>query len=233
MKDQILVNDKEIVVPGEKIVQGMSYLPGPGTARCDDYVVAQRVGIIRIDGKVVKLISLNGTYMPKVSDKIIGKVTDVLLSGWRLDINCAYSAVLTMKDATSEFIPRGADLTKYYDLGDWMVCQVVNVTSQKLIDVSMKGPGLKKIEGGRFIKVSPFKVPRIIGKEGSMVTTIKEATKCNIIVGQNGMIWISGEPEQEVIAFEAIKKIESEAHLEGLTDTITKWLEERTKGGAL
>lgn len=232
MKDQVLVKDKEIVVPGEKLVQGMSYLPGPGTRRSGDFVVAQRLGMLRIDGKVAKLIPLNGPYNPKVRDKIIGKVSDVLMSGWRLDINCAYSAVLTMKDATSEFIPRGANLTKYYDLGDWVVCQVVNVTSQKLVDVSMKGPGLRKLEDGRFMKVSPFKVPRIIGKEGSMVTMIKQATNCNIVVGQNGVIWISGKPEDEVIACEAIEKIDKEAHLSGLTDRMDAWLKNRTKGGA-
>lgn len=232
MKDQLLVKDKEIVVPGERIAKGLEHLPGPGTARADDFIVAQKLGMLRIDGKVAKLIPLNGPYNPKVRDKIIGKVSDVLMSGWRLDINCAYSAVLSMKDATSEFIPRGANLTKYYDLNDWVYCQVTNVTSQKLVDVSMKGPGLRKLEGGRFIKVSPFKVPRVIGKEGSMVTMIKQATNCNIVVGQNGVIWIKGEPENEVVAVEAIEKIDREAHLGGLTDSIDKWLKKRTSGGA-
>lgn len=230
MTDQMLVKDKAIVVPGEKVVQGMSYLPGPGTKRAGDHIVAQRVGMIRFDGKVAKLIPLNGVYLPKVRDKVVAKVTDVLMSGWRVDINSAYSAVLTMKDATSEFIPRGANLTKYYDVGDWILAQVVNVTSQNLIDVSMKGPGLKKLGGGRFVKVSPFKVPRIIGKEGSMVNMIKQATGCSIVVGQNGRIWISGEPEKEVIAADAIQKIDEEAHLGGLTDRMQAWFKKRTGG---
>lgn len=226
--EKILVKDKEIVVPGEIIATGMGFIPSRGIYREDDKVIAQRLGMVSIEGKVIKLIPLSGRYSPKLKDRVIGKVIDVLMTGWRLEINSPYSAVMTLKDATSEFIPRGADLTQYFKLGDHVVCQIVNVTSQKLIDVTMKGPGLKKLFNGRIIEVTPQKVPRIIGKDGSMVSMVKQATNCNITVGQNGLIWISGEPENELIAFKAIKKIEDEAHLSGLTDRIAAWLEKET-----
>ena len=77
--------------------------------------------------------------------------------------------------------------------------------------------------------INPQKVPRIIGKEGSMVMMIKEATGCDITVGQNGWVWIEGEPEQEVIAVDAIKKIEEQSHTSGLTDNIKDYLEKATK----
>ena len=224
MKEEILMKDKEIVVPGEHIAVGMNFLPGNGTYRAEDKIIARKLGMVSIDGKVIKLISLSGAYNPKIKDKVIAKVTDVLMSGWRVNIKSPYSAVLTLKDATSEFIQRGADLTQFYALGDDIVCQIVNVTSQKLVDVSMKGPGLRKIRGGRIIQVAPRKVPRIIGKDGSMVGMIKDTTKCNIIVGQNGLVWLDGEPEQELKALQAIRKIEEEAHLPGLTERISTFL---------
>ena len=133
-----------------------------------------------------------------------------------------------MKDATSEYIEKGADLTKYYDLGDYVVCKIVNVTSQKLVDVAMRGPGLKKLQGGRIIEVNANKVPRIIGKAGSMVSMIKEATNCQIVVGQNGLVWIDGEPEMELITVNTIRKIEEGSHLTGLTDKIKEYLEKET-----
>jgi len=88
------------------------------------------------------------------------------------------------------------------------------VTSQKLIDVRMKGPGLRKLESGRLVRISPYKIPRVIGKDG----------------GQNGLVWISGEPAQEVIVERAIRKIDEEAHLGGLTERMATWLKEQ--GGA-
>lgn len=228
MNEQIIATDKEIVVPGQELAQGMNFLPGPGTYRDDALIRAQRLGMVSVEGKVIRLIALSGKYIPKLKDRVIAKVIDVLLTGWRVELNSPYSAVLTLKDATTEFVQRGADLTQYYALGDYIICQIVNVTSQKLVDISMKGPGLRKLRGGRIIEVSPQKVPRIIGKEGSMVSMIKQATNCDIIVGQNGWIWLSGEPNAEVLASQAIRLIEQEAHLGGLTNKIASWLEEKT-----
>ncbi|MBI2653066.1 RNA-binding protein [Candidatus Woesearchaeota archaeon] len=226
---KIMVNDKAISVPGETLAVGMDVLPGIGTYREGEKIVANRLGLAMIDGRTIKLIPLSGRYSPKTGDTIICKVIDVGFNGWRLDTNSAYSAMLSMKDATSDFIARGANLTQYYDLGDYIVCKIVNVTSQKLIDVTMKGPGLRKLKGGRIIEVDPNKVPRIIGKQGSMVVMIKDASKCNIVVGQNGLIWIDGEPINELLAIQTIRKIEKESHTSGLTDKIKEYLEKNGK----
>ncbi len=226
---KIIVKDKEISVPGETLAVGMDILPGNGTYREGEKILANRLGLATIEGRTIKLIPLSGRYVPKTGDTIICKVIDVSFNGWRLDTNSAYSAMLPIKDATSDFIARGANLTQYYDLGDYVVCKIVNVTSQKLVDVTMKGPGLRKLKGGRIIEVDPNKVPRIIGKQGSMVIMIKDATKCNIIVGQNGLIWIDGEPINELLAIQTIRKIEKESHTSGLTDKIKEFLEKNGK----
>ena len=226
---EIMVKDKDISVPGETLAVGMDILPGMGTYRDGEKIVANRLGLAMIEGRTIKLIPLSGRYIPKTGDTVICKVIDVGFNGWRLDTNSAYSAMLSMKDATSEFIARGANLTQYYDLGDYIVCKIVNVTSQKLIDVTMKGPGLRKLKGGRVIEVNSNKVPRIIGKQGSMVIMIKDATNCNISVGQNGLIWIDGEPMNELLVIQTIRKIEKESHLSGLTDKIKEFLEKNGK----
>lgn len=228
MEDQLLVQDRQIVVPGEELAKGMGFLPSKGTYRDNESIRAGRLGLASVDGKVIKLVPLAGNYLPKAGDVIITRVFDVPMSGWRLDTATPYSAMLPVKDATSDFIPRGADLSQYFTIGDYLVVKITNVTSQMLIDVSLKGPGLRKLDGGRILKVNANKVPRIIGKQGSMVSMIKQATDCKIIVGQNGLIWITGEPSQELIAVEAIKTIEAKSHLSGLTDTIKTFLEEKT-----
>ena len=224
---KIILQDKSIAVPGETLAIGMDILPGNGTYREGENIVANRLGLTTIDGRTIKLIPLSGRYAPKTGDTIICKVIDVGFNGWRLDTNSAYSAMLSMKDATSEFIARGANLTQYYDLGDYVVCKIVNVTSQKLIDVTLKGPGLRKLRGGRIIEVDPHKVPRIIGKQGSMVVMIKDVARWNIIVGQNGLIWIEGEPINELLAIQTIRKIEKESHMSGLTDKIKEYLNKK------
>lgn len=224
----ILVEEKSIVVPGEVLAEGMDYLPGFGTYRDNNKIITSRLGIIIVDGRALKIIPVTGSYNPKQHDTIIGKVIDVTMSGWRINTNSAYSAMLMLKDGSSEYIARGADLTSYYNLDDYIVCKIVKMTSQRLIDLTMKGPGLKKLTGGRIIDVNPYKVPRIIGKQGSMVTMIKSATGCQIIVGQNGRIWLNGSPEEEALAVQTLKKIENESHHKGLTDRIKIFLEKKT-----
>ncbi len=225
---EICVENRDVVVPGDVLAKGMDYLPGFGTYRRDEDIIASKVGLVRIDGRALKITPLSGRYLPKKNDVVIGKIIDITVNGWRLDINSAYTGMLMLKEASSDFIQKGADLTQYYKLEEYLVCKITNVTSQKLVDLSLKGPGLKKLTSGRIIMVNPFKVPRIIGKSGSMVGMIKDATGCQITVGQNGIIWLKGTPKQETVAIKAIKKVEDEAHFQGLTVRIKEMLEEET-----
>ncbi len=225
---ELKVQDKEIVVPGDVLAEGMEYLPAAGTYRENNKIVASRLGLVNVDRRLIKIIPLSGRYLPKKNDVVIGRVIDITIGGWRLDINSAYSSMLSMKDATSDFIRKGEDLTRWFNIGDYMVCKIVNVTSQNLVDITMRGPGLKKVKGGRIILVNCNKVPRIIGKGGSMVGLIKKATDCSIIVGQNGFVWISGAPESEALASETVKMIEENSHVSGLTETVKDFLEKKT-----
>ncbi|MBI4145073.1 RNA-binding protein [Candidatus Woesearchaeota archaeon] len=226
--ESLHMKDRDVVVPGDIVATGMGFLPSKGTYRESDKVIADRVGLLSVEGKVLKVVPLTGGYAPKIGDRVIGQVNDVLFSGWRVDLFGPYSAVLGVKDATNEFIGRGANLAEIFGLGDIVVCKLINVTSQKLIDVSLRGPGLRQLKGGRLIKVNAAKVPRIIGKDGTMVSMIKQATGINIVVGMNGMVWIDGTPEGEVVAAETIQKIQDEAHLGGLTNRIKDFLEQKT-----
>lgn len=227
---ELIIKTKEIVVPGEELAKGMDYLPGEGTYRDGEVIRANKLGLAMVDGRAIKIVPVSGAYLPKKGDVIIGTVTDITYSGWIIDTGSAYKAMLGLKDATSEFIAKGANLTKYYNFGDYVVAKIYNVTSQNLIDLTLKGPGLRKLSAGRIVKVSPNKVPRIIGKSGSMISMVKDSTKCQIVVGQNGIIWVSGEPKMELIAVNTIKKIEAESHKVGLTDEIGKYLADIVKG---
>ena len=226
---KLLIKEKQIVVPGETLAEGMDFLPGDGTFRDKEQIVSQGLGLATVKGRLIKLIPLAGKYSPKRDDIIVAKVKDIMSKGWMVNINTAYHAMITLKDATSDFIPRDADLSRYYKIGDWVLAKITRVTQNNLIDLSMREPRFKKLDGGRLIEVNPTKVPRIIGKKASMISLIKEKTDTNIQVGQNGWIWLKGDPHGENLAVEAIKKIERESHKSGLTEEIEKFLDEGLK----
>lgn len=220
---KLLIKHKDIVVPGQELADGMDFLPAYGSFRDGEKIVATQVGLANVDGRLIKIISLNGKYNPRSGDTVIGKVMDMTFSNWYIDIGCANDAVLSTRDHAG-YVDRGADLGKIFNFGDYLVAQVNKVT-RGVIELTTKGPGLRVLGPGKIIKVNPTKVPRVIGKQGSMVTLIKEKTGCKITVGQNGIIWMQGDPENEMKAVNAIELIEKKAHLEGLTEEVTKFLD--------
>jgi len=105
---------------------------------------------------------------------------------------------------------------------------VAQSSKRKGIDLTIKSRGLGKLEGGMLININSNKVPRVIGKAGSMINLIKDATGCDITVGQNGIIWIRGNKiEDELFAKEAIKFVTEKSFIGGLTDKTKEWLEEK------
>ena len=74
------------------------------------------------------------------------------------------------------------------------------------------------------MKINCNKVPRVIGKQASMIQLIKENTGVEITVGQNGLVWLRGTPEGEIKAQSVIEMIETKAHESGLTDKVSKFL---------
>ncbi|MAF36803.1 RNA-binding protein [archaeon] len=221
-----IITKDRIVIPGQVIAEGMDYLPAKGTFREGESIIATVLGLLRIEGRLINVVPLRGPYLPKAGDVVIGTIEEIGFGGWQVDIGIAYPANLSMKEATKEFIERGADLARYYNFNDIIFATITNVIRLKAVDLSMNGQGLRKLPPGRLIDVDPTKIPRIIGKQGSMISMIKEKTKCQIVVGQNGKAWIKGETaEDELKADQAIRKIEAEGHNEGLTEHMEKFLE--------
>ncbi|MBS3151544.1 KH domain-containing protein [Candidatus Woesearchaeota archaeon] len=218
----LIIKEKEFVIPGDIVAEGIDYLPAGGVFREKDKIIAGQIGIVSVDNRLIKLIPLTGIYKPKAGDVVIGQVVNISFNGWSIDMGFSNLALLSVRDATSEFIERKSDLSRYFDFDDYIVAKISNVGKGNLIDLTMKGHGLMKLRDGMLIDVSPSKVPRIIGKQGSMINLLKDLSKCQVHVGQNGKVWINGDNCEKLI--EAIRVIERESHISGLTEKIEKLL---------
>jgi len=222
----IYVKDWDLVVPGEVLAEG-DYVAGPYVYKEGNKLFATAIGIAEIKRGVIRVVPLQGPYIPKVGDVVIGIVVDYLPTAYVLDINSSYKAILQV----AEILPPqknalAEDLSKYLDVGDVVVCKVVRFDKYSDVVVSCKGKELGKIVDGRLIKVSPAKIPRLIGRKGSMINLIKRETGCKMIIGQNGFIWIKGKDQaSEVLAEKVIRKIDEEAHISGLTQRIQVMLQ--------
>lgn len=215
------MKNRQIIIPGEKIVDSGEYLPGEGTEKRNGGIYALRFGLAETSDKLVKVIPLSGVYNPRRGNVVIGKVEEITFNGWIMDINAGETGFLSLME-----VPRYVNkdgLEEVMDIGDMAVVKVWNI-NKRGIDLSLKSRGLGKIEEGIIMEVNPHKVPRIIGKEGSMIKLIKENTGCNITVGQNGLIWIKGDKvEDELFAKRAILHVAEKCFVQGLTEEMEKY----------
>lgn len=215
---------RKYVIPGELIVEG-DYRVSANVIREENKFFSTRVGMAEISKEGVKVIPLSGPYIPRVDDVVIGKIVDYSAFSWEVDLNSCFHAFLPAQSVFGrEYSPATDSLTKKFNVGDLIEAKVAafDRTRDPLLTVS--GPGLGKISKGEIVKIAPAKVPRLIGKRGSMIKTIGAATNCRLTVGQNGVIVISGPPEGVVMAVKAINLVEQEAHTPDLQQKIQSLL---------
>ena len=212
----IYVENKDLVIPGQ-VLSDDEYYSGRGTFKENGKVCSSLMGLVSLRNKKIRVIPLKSKYVPKKGDVVIGKINDVRFSMWDVDINSPYSGILP---AFEVFGREKKELNKVYDVGDVLFLRVVDVDEIKKAKLGLKGRGMGKFKGGIIVDIAPTKVPRLIGKKGSMINMIKDKTKCKIVVGQNGLVWVKGDGDMEQLTKNVIHLIEAEAHTSGLTNKI-------------
>ena len=217
--------ERQLVTPGEVIINDSEYLPGEGTEKRGEEIIAQKFGLVEISNRLVRIIPLSGTYIPRRGNVVIGEVRDITFNGWLIDIGAPSSGFLPLMECP-RFINKD-EIGEFMGIGDVVVAKLLNAKI-KSIDLTIKIKGLGKLEGGMVIKINSHKVPRVIGKEGSMINIIQDATQCEIVVGQNGLVWINGKSiADEILAKKAIMFVSDNSYLEGLTEKLQAWLVEQ------
>lgn len=219
---------REVVVPGQLLAEGR-YRASFGTYDEGGKIFSSLVGLAELRGNTVKVVALEGVYIPKEGDLVIGTITLVAGNNWKVDIGGPYGASLHANNALRR--PYSDDISEYMDIGDAIAAEVIAFDRGSGPFLGMKGRGLRVLQGGMILEVSPAKIPRIIGRRGSMINMIKDHLNIQVMVGQNGRIWIRA-PSTDVLrlAIRAFKTIESQAHTSKLTDRISEMLAEEMAG---
>lgn len=215
---------REVVVPGQLLAEGR-YRASFGTYDEGGKIFSSLVGLAELRGNTVKVVALEGAYIPKEGDLVIGTITLVAGNNWKVDIGGPYGASLHANNALRR--PYSDDISEYMDIGDVIAAEVIAFDRGSGPFLGMKGRGLRVLQGGMVLDVSPAKIPRIIGRRGSMINMIKDHLNIQTMVGQNGRIWIRA-PNTTVLrlAIKAFKTIEEQAHTSKLTDRISEMLAE-------
>ncbi len=212
---------RRYVVPGDKIIEG-SFRPLMNVIKVGNSIIATRIGIAETGRDGVKVIPLSGVYIPRVNDIVIGKITDHSSLSWEVDINSCFSAHLPAQDVFGrDFSPARDDMGRQLATGDLIAARIIAFDRTRDPMLTIQDKDLGKIPRGELLKISPTRVPRLIGKRGSMIQTIEQATQTRILIGQNGIVVVMGRNLYGTqLAIRAIRMVEEEAHTANLTQRV-------------
>ena len=198
--------EKRIVLPGDVVSDAGKRMDGCYVQNGKTFVSV--VSMLQDD----KVVPLKGKYLPLSGDYVVGIVSEERFSGFTIDLNSPYEGQLSSRDLR--------DPVRVEDVLFIKINFVDEVNNPVLSEP-------RRLYGGQIIEIEPTKVPRVIGRNSSMVTMISDYTGTEIFVGKNGRLYIKGE--NPGVAIEAILKICRESHTSGLTDRIKQFLENSTK----
>ncbi len=156
-----------------------------------------------------RLVPLEGLWYPNEGETVVGVVKEVKNSIVEVDLSHFLRAIIIKS-------PRDRIA---FRIGDIIEASVKQVEDKKTIILIFP----RLLKSGQLLQVKAVKVPRIIGKNNTMVGQISSFTKSNIIIGYNGLIYIKGG--DMALAVSAILKVAAEAHKPGLTESVKKFLE--------
>jgi exosome complex component RRP4 len=212
---------RKYVIPGDKIVDG-NFRPLMNVIRIGDSIISTRIGIAEAGRDGIKVIPLSGVYIPRINDIVIGKIVDRSSLSWDVDINSCFSAHLPAQDVFGrDFSPARDDMNRELATGDLITARIIAFDRTRDPMLTVQDRDLGKIPRGESLKISATRVPRLIGKRGSMIQTIEQATQTRVIIGQNGVVVVTGRSQGGIeLAVKAIKMVEEEAHTSNLTQRI-------------
>lgn len=227
----VFVDERQLVLPGELLAEGEEWKGGVNTYKEGDCIYSYVVGLVNIEGDTISVTALKSVYIPKKGDIVVGIVRDIGVTRWIIDLNSPYLGVLNATDVFGrKFSAQKVQLQSFLDIHDVVVAQIVNFDRTTDAILTIKGKGLGKVTRGRLEIITPSKIPRLIGRRGSMINLLKQESGCNIVIGKNGVILIEGpSKDREELVAELIRKIDKEAHVPGLTDRVAEILRSRIK----
>ena len=215
--------EKKLVIPGDFLSDDVKNANDGTTYVEGGKVFAAVYGLASLKNNI-RVVPISGKYIPKRGDIVVATISEVTRSNWIADIRSPYDGLLHI----SEYPQRidNDEMAKHLNVGETVLALVKDVDPSMKVELTLNDRRLRRVDEGRIIKVTPSNVPRIIGRSGSMIALLKDNTNCNVFVGQNGRIWITGKESDLDFAEKAIIKIDTESHLSGLTKRITQFLKE-------
>lgn len=199
--------EKKIVIPGEIITDQVKKL-GTNVYLENGKIYSSVIGLLSESNDFVSVIPLNGTYEAIEGDGIIAVVKDEVLNGYILEYNSFDDSFLLK-----------SNIRKELSIGTIVFLRIKKITDNG----SLEFDNINILPRGRVFQTSPVKIPRLIGKNESMLNLFKEYLGGNIVIGKNGWVWYNST--NAFLAEKAFSLVVNNSQKSNLTNSMKDFFE--------
>lgn len=178
--------------------QQEGFLRGHGTQVIDGILMATVCGVIQRVNKLISVVPVKARYNPELGDVVVGRVTEVANKRWRIDLKSRQAAALMLSAVN---LPGGVqrrrtaedelNMRTVYAEGDLISAEVQSFYADGAIALHTRSLKYGKLANGQIVEVPPALI-----KRQKQHFTILEGTGVQLILGLNGVIWVSAETKQ-------------------------------------
>lgn len=217
----LFVKNYDVVTPGEVLAdEGTG---GSGTYSEGKKVFSKFFGTVILNKDWINVTQLSGAYMPKEGDEVIGRIMAVEGTYWAVDLDTSYYCRLDAREANTGY--RIEDLSELMNVGDIVYAKILRAGRDMSSSLGLRGGRFGKLSASMLIKFNPMKISRVIGKEGTMINMIRDYSKCDIILGKNGVAWVNGDKAGMEAALSAISMINENSFMGDISVKVRDVLE--------
>ncbi|CAI5777329.1 exosome complex component RRP4 [Podarcis lilfordi] len=134
--------DKDLGAPGDTITTDPGYMRGHGTYLGEEKLIASVAGVVDRVNKLVCVKTLKTRYNGKVSDIVVGRITEVQQKQWKVETNSRLDSVLLLSSMNlpgGELRRRSAEdelaMRDYLQEGDLIGAEVQAVISDGAVSL--------------------------------------------------------------------------------------------------
>ncbi|KAJ3115236.1 Exosome complex component RRP4 [Nowakowskiella sp. JEL0407] len=185
-----------IVSPGQTISNDSAFMRGHGTYDENSELVASVAGVIERVNKLVVVKPLRSRYIGEIGDVVVGRVTELSMKIWKVDINARHEAVLLLSSIN---LPGGVQrrrsesdelqMREYFQEGHLLSAEIQNFVGDGVASLHTRNIKYGKLRNGSLVVVPSALIKRSKSHFASLPCGV------DVVLGLNGYIWVSKHTE--------------------------------------
>ncbi|XP_014259620.1 exosome complex component RRP4 [Cimex lectularius] len=180
----------ELFTPGKIVTDDPKLMSGHGTYLENNKIKSSLAGIEKRVNKLIFIKPLKCRYNGEIGDVVIGRITEVQQSRWKVNINARLDGVLLLSSVNlpgGELRRRSVEdermMRQYLSEGDLISAEVQKVYTGDALALHTRNLRYGKLSQGVLMSVPPGLIMRT-------KTHFHTICGASLIIGTNGFIWI-------------------------------------------